>query len=439
MNAERFSNKAEAFEAFDDTPLSPTRGDTIGGVVARRYHRRDILKGSLGVTAATFLFGDAALIAASGPAKAGSAGFAFRELTASVDVDHKLADGYEAHIVMAWGDPLFDGAGPFDPRSLSASEQARRFGYNNDYIAFFPLNSQGSRGLLCVNHEYTSPEVMFAGIGGRPDKNDFAAMTADHIGVEMAAHGISVVEIALDESRWRVLASSPFNRRITASTEMSVDGPAAGHGRLKTKADSQGRKVHGTLNNCAGGQTPWGTYLSAEENFHGYFWTDEKAADGKRKTRGIGDAQQMSYERYGVPGNWYSWGRHQERFSVDKEPNEPNRFGWIIEIDPFDPGSVPVKHTALGRFRHEGAEVILNKDGRVVIYSGDDAQFDYVYRFVSKEPTGRGKRRIICGCCRTARCQSRALEPMARSPGCRSCSARDLSRKPTAFDRRPMC
>jgi len=383
MTADKFSNKAEAFEAFDDTPLSPQAGETIGAIVARRYSRRDMLKGSLGVTAATVLFGEAALVGASGPAKAASAGFAFREVTAGVDEQHRVAEGYDADIVIAWGDPLFEGLEPFDAKTLTAAGQARRFGYNNDFIAFFPLNPQGTRALLCVNHEYASPEVMFAGIGGRPDRNDFANITAAHADVEMAAHGVGIVEIALGDGRWRPMTGSPFNRRITAATEMTVDGPAAGHDRLKTKADPQARKILGTLNNCAGGQTPWGTYLTAEENFHGYFWTDEKDADGKRKRKGLGGPQQKSYERYGVPGNWYSWGRYHDRFNVDKEPNESNRFGWIVEIDPSDVRSTPVKHTALGRFRHEGAEMIVNKDGRVVVYSGDDAQFDYVYRFVS--------------------------------------------------------
>ena len=385
MTKDQFSNKAEAFEAFDDTPLSPSASDTIGAVIARRYSRREMMAGSLGVAAATVLFGEAALVASSGPAKANSAGFAFRELEAAVAATHGVAEGYEAEILIAWGDPLFDGVKPFDAKSLTADDQAKRFGYNNDYIAFFPLNPQNTRGLLCVNHEYTSPEVMFAALGGRPDRNDFAKMTAAHTDIEMAAHGVSVVEIALVDGRWRSLTSSPLNRSITAATQMTVDGPAAGHARLKTAADPQGLAILGTINNCVGGQTPWGTYLTAEENFHGYFWTEEKGPDGKRKTKGLGGAQQKSYERYGVPSNWYSWGRHVERFNIDKEPNEPNRFGWIVEIDPSDPRSRPVKHTALGRFRHEGAEVIVNKDGRVVVYSGDDAQFDYVYRFVSKD------------------------------------------------------
>jgi secreted PhoX family phosphatase len=390
MQKDGFSNKAEAFEAFDDTPLSPMNDSTIGAVIARRFSRRDMLKGSLGVTAATTLFGTAAVTSASGPVKAASAAFAFRELQAGVDQTHHVAEGYEADILLRWGDPLVDGLAPFNAQNLTAADQAKCFGYNNDYIAFFPLDESGTRGLLCVNHEYASPEVMFAGLGGRPDRNDFARMTQANIDVEMAAHGVSVVEIGLVDGKWRPRTGSPRNRRVMVSTEMLVDGPAAGHDRLKTAADPTGRRVQGTLNNCAGGQTPWGTYLTAEENFHGYFWTDRKAENGRRLTRGLGGAQQKSYERYGVPSNWYSWGRYYDRFNVDKEANEPNRFGWIVEIDPFDAASTPVKHTALGRFRHEGAEVIVNRNGQVVIYSGDDAQFDYVYRFVSKDRIREG-------------------------------------------------
>jgi uncharacterized protein len=385
MQSDGFSNKAEAFEAFDDVALSPETDGTIGAVIARRYSRRDVLKGSLGVTAATALFGTAALTAASGPARAAAVGFAFRELASGVDERDHVADGYVCDVLIRWGDPLFNGLGEFAPARLTAADQARRFGYNNDYVAFFPLDGSSTRALLCVNHEYTNPEVMFPELGGRPDRNDFANMTNAHIDVEMAAHGVSVVEIALVDGKWRPVVGAAANRRITAMTEMAVDGPAAGNDRLKTKADPSGRKVLGTLNNCAGGQTPWGTYLTAEENFHGYFWTDRRNSEGRRLNRGLGGAQQRSYDRYGVPANWYSWGKFHDRFNVDRAPNEPNRFGWIVEIDPLDPASMPVKHTALGRLRHEGAETIVNGDGRVVVYSGDDAQFDYVYRFVSRD------------------------------------------------------
>jgi len=390
MQGDDFSNKDEAFQAFDDIPLSPVGDDTMGAVIARRYGRRDILKGSLAVTATTALFGTAALEGGTSVARAAGAEFAFPELAAGVDETHHVAEGYDADIVIRWGDPLFKDMQPFDARTLTAEEQSKRFGYNNDYIAFFPLDQGNTRGLLCVNNEYVNPEVMFPGIGGRPDRDDFAKIAEAHVAVEMAAHGVSIVEIALEGGKWMPVVGSKYNRRVTANTPMTVDGPSAGHDRLKTKADPTGRNLLGTLNNCAGGQTPWGTYLSGEENCNGYFWTDQKTTDGKRLTKGLGGDQQKSYERYGIPSNWYSWGKYHERFNVDKEANECNRFHWIVEIDPMDPTSKPVKHTALGRFRHEGAETILNKDGRVVVYAGDDAQLDYVYRFVSKETFRQG-------------------------------------------------
>ena len=249
-----------------------------------------------------------------------------------------MAEGYVADIVIRWGDPLAKDMPPFDPRTLTGEEQSKRFGYNNDYIAFFPLDGSNARGVLCVNNEYANPEVMFPGLSVRPDRDDFAKITEAHVGVEMAAHGVSIVEIALRDGKWAPVVDSKYNRRVTAATPMSIDGPAAGHDRLKTKADPTGRSSLGTLNNCAGGQTPWGTYLTGEENCNGYFWTDQKGSDGKRLTKGLGDAQQKSYERYGIPSNWYSWGKFHERFNVDKEANECNRFNWIVEIDPSGAG-----------------------------------------------------------------------------------------------------
>ena len=390
MAADEHSNKAEAFEAFDDIPTNPRIEETIGDLIARRYGRRDVLKGALAVAVSGALFGREAVTsarAAATEAAESKESFLFEELAGGVDETHHVARGYEADILLRWGDPLFPDAPEFDPENQSADAQHRQFGYNNDYLAFFPVDGSADRALLCVNHEYTSPEVMFRGVG-EPEKNDFQHMTAALADLEMAAHGLTVVEIARTNGRWKPVTDSPFNRRISASnTEMKVDGPAAGHNRLKTSADPYGTRVVGTLNNCAGGHTPWGTYLTAEENFHGYFWTGQtEEKDGKiaRRTKGLGGAQQKSYERYGVPGNWYNWGAHNARFNVDREPNEPNRFGWIVEVDPSDAASTPVKHTALGRFRHEGAETIVNKDGRVVVYSGDDNRFDYLYRFVSK-------------------------------------------------------
>ena len=276
-----------------------------------------------------------------------------------------------------------DDAPAFDPRHQSVEKQLRQFGYNNDFIGFVSLDGEATRGLLCVNHEYTNEEVMFPGIG-RQDRKDFAGMTRELAEIEMAAHGATIIEIERSGDTWKPVLASRYNRRITPlSTEMTVDGPAAGHARLKTAADRSGRRVIGTLNNCAGGITPWSTYLMAEENFHGYFWTDRKDDKGKRLKKGLGGVQKDSYARYGVPALWHNWGQYHDRFNVDKEPNECNRFGWVVEVDPSDPGSTPVKHSALGRFRHEGAECILSAGGHAVVYMGDDARFDYLYRFVS--------------------------------------------------------
>jgi secreted PhoX family phosphatase len=377
-----FCNRAEAYEAHDDVPLSPADGNSIGDVILKRYSRRDVVRGSLGVVAAASLFGSAALMSGTRNAQAADNRFEFDEVQAGVDEKHHVAEGYRADVLLRWGDPLFADSPSFDPHRQSPTAQLKQFGYNNDYIAFFPLDTKGNRALLCVNHEYTNEEVMFQGLA-RQDMICFPDMTAELVEIEMAAHGVSIVEIARENGKWRSVLDSRYNRRLSPlSTFTTIDGPAAGHDRLKTSTDPSGTRILGTLNNCAGGVTPWGTYLTAEENFHGYFWTDAKLVCGK-PPKGLGGAQSKSYERYGVPGLWQSWGKFQKRFNVDKEPNEPNRFGWIVEIDPFDPECVPVKHTALGRFCHEGAECVLNADGRVVVYCGDDTRFEHLYRFVS--------------------------------------------------------
>lgn len=376
------TNKAEAFEAFDDIPTNPNLTNTIGDVIHRRYGRRDILRGALGVTASTALFGTSALVA-PGQANAAPMGrYVFDELDWGNDETHHVADGYEADILLRWGDPITADAPEFDVMNQSAAAQLRQFGYNNDYIGFTPLNADATRGLLCVNHEYTNEEVMFPGLG-RQDHATFSGMTRELVEIEMAAHGGTVVEIAKGaDGSWALVRDSQYNRRITPlATEMVIDGPAAGHARMKTHADPTGTKVIGTVNNCAGGMTPWGTYLMAEENVNGYFWTETFDSDDKPDLSQ--QPERNSMKRYGIPGRWYCWGKYFDRWNIDKEPNEPNRWGWIVEVDPRDPDAAPVKHTALGRFRHEGAETTIAKTGQLVVYSGDDNRFDYLYKYVS--------------------------------------------------------
>jgi|TARA_B110000908_G_scaffold171674_1_gene235267 secreted PhoX family phosphatase len=381
INDPKIGNKAESYEAFDDIPTNPNLSRTIGDVINTRYGRRDILRGVLGVSATTALFGTSALIAPNEAAAATTSRYNFNELAWGNDETHHIADGYDADVLLRWGDPITANAPDFDVMNQTSAAQLQQFGYNNDYVGFTALNADGTRGLLCVNHEYTNEEVMFPGLG-RQDRDDFKGMTPELIDIEMAAHGGTVVEIAQTDGKWAVVRDGQYNRRITPlNTEMTFSGPAAGHSRMKTNADPDGMTVVGTMNNCAGGMTPWGTYLMAEENFHGYFWTDTLDADGKPDISGQAEAKQM--KRYGVPGRWYAWGTRYDRFNIDKEPNEPNRFGWIVEVDPRDPAAKPVKHTALGRFRHEGAETTISKDGHLVIYSGDDNRFDYQYKYVS--------------------------------------------------------
>ncbi|MEM8796066.1 MAG: PhoX family phosphatase [Pseudomonadota bacterium] len=378
-----YGNKGETSEAFDDIPTNPNLSNTIGDVIQRRYGRRDFLRGSLAVAATTSLFGTTALTSTR-PALAASAAdsrFIFEELAWGNDVKHHIANGYYADILVRWGDPITADAPEFDVMNQTADAQARQFGYNNDYVGF--VETAPGRGMLCVNHEYTNEEVMFPKIG-RQDRSGFKDMTKELADIEMAAHGGSVFEIVKGgDGKWAVNRDNPINRRITANTPITFDGPAAGHPRLRTTADPSGMTVLGTINNCAGGITPWGTYLMAEENFHLYFWTD--TADGEGDADLTGVSEEASRKRYGVPGMAYAWGKFHDRFNIDKEPNEPNRFGYVVEVDPLNPNATPIKHTALGRFRHEGAETTIASDGRLVIYSGDDNRFDYQYKWVSAE------------------------------------------------------
>ncbi|MFN3656439.1 MAG: PhoX family protein [Pseudolabrys sp.] len=368
--------RSQAYEESENAGRNPSDNPTIGEVIALRYRRRDILKGALGVAAMAATVSPLA-IAAAHRAQAASGAFQFIEVAAGVDERHHVAEGYDADILIRWGDAVLPGAPGFDPSRQSAAAQKAQFGYNNDYLGYLPMPGAANpsqHGLLLVNHEYTNEELMFPGID-RQDTKDagFAKMTKDLVDIEKAAHGGTVLEIKRENGKWRVVLDSKFARRIDADTSMEITGPAAGHARLQTKADPGGRRVLGMLNNCAGGITPWGTWLSCEENFNGYF--GGKLADDHPEAK--------SFRRYGVPGNWYAWAKFEDRFDVAKEPHEANRFGWVVEIDPFDPASTPKKRTAMGRFKHEGAAGIVNKDGRYVVYQGDDERFDYIYKFVT--------------------------------------------------------
>jgi hypothetical protein len=379
-------SRAQRAELAEDAGANTSANPTMGDIIAERLDRRDLLKGLLAVSAISATVSPLALATAdqvNAQTANTTPSFNFKEIAAGSDENHHVAEGYDADVLIRWGDKVMADAPAFDPQKQSAAAQNKQFGYNNDYLGYIPLDSS-RRGLLVVNHEYTNEELMFPSLPGRQDLRAvrFKDMTKDIVDVEIAAHGGSVLEVARGANgKWAVVEGSRYARRITGETEMDITGPAAGDDRLKTSYDAAGRKVRGMLNNCAGGVTPWGTWLTCEENFNGYFWG---TADGHKEA--------ASLRRYGAPGNWYAWGRFHDRFDVAKEPNEVNRFGWVVEIDPMDPTSTPKKRTALGRFKHEGAANIINKDGRFVVYQGDDERFDYVYKFVTEAAVNRTDR-----------------------------------------------
>jgi len=312
----------------------------------------------------------------------------FEEIPHGLDYRHHIPKGYEADLLLRWGDPLAADAAAFDPQRLTPSEQSRRFGYNNDFIAFMPLDQRAGpgegdlhcqsnnseRGLLCVNHEYTQPHLMFSGYND--EYSATRGVSAEHVAIEQQACGHSIVEIEKTADGWQVLQDSPYNRRISLTTAMDIVGPAAGDERLVTRADASGRQVFGTVGNCAGGKTPWGTVLIAEEGFGGAFQGDPDNVADPREAR--------NHHAFGIEAGNRNWGDHDPRFDIAVEPNEPNRFGWMVEYDPYDPESKPRKLTGLGRFEHEGFTLVSKPGQPIVAYGGDDDEHQFVYRFVSK-------------------------------------------------------
>lgn len=283
---------------------------------------------------------------------------------------------YSVQTLLRWGDPITATAPAFDPANQTAAAQEQQFGYNCDFVGFLPLTPGGNesdKGLLVVNHEYTNPEIMFAGYD--PENPN---PTKEQVDIELAAHGVTVVEVAQDTNGvWSINQNSPYNRRYTATSPMTISGPAATHEWLKTNADSSGSTILGTLNNCAAGKTPWGTVVTAEENFHQYFANAAKLD--------ANDPRAAVHARYGLPeeASERRWENFYDRFDLGVEPNEPFRFGWAVELDPYNPQMMPVKRTSLGRFRHEAQTFVVAPSGKVVAYTGDDERFEYAYKFVT--------------------------------------------------------
>lgn len=277
--------------------------------------------------------------------------------------------GYTWQTLLRWGDPLWSNGVPFDQETRGTGEsQFRAFGDNNDGMALF---TDGDHSVLAVNNEFANIDIIHGNRASRGPE------TPDDVLKSKAAMGVSVIEITALDGSWQMVLDSPYNRRITADTPMEITGPARGHDSVKTAADPAGTMSLGTWNNCANGRTPWGTYLTCEENFSDMFASNDP---------GYVPSPEMARYGIGLEDEGYGWAKFDDRFDISKNPNEPNRAGYVVEIDPLYPSSTPKKRTAMGRFKHENAELVIASDGRAVVYLGDDERGEFLYRFISENP-----------------------------------------------------
>jgi secreted PhoX family phosphatase len=350
------------------------KGRIFDDVLAERFSRRTFIAGTMGATALSFLGG----LSVAGTAKAQSKSLlGFPSIPTSKADQVTVPPEYTWEVVNAWGDPIVAGGPEFKhDASQSAADQAKQAGMGHDGMHFFPLpkgSKNSDHGLIAINFEYTDDGILH--------KDGMADWSAEKVQKSKNAHGLGVMEVRFDGKNWKVVKDSKYGRRITADTPFTVRGPAAGHEWIKTKFDPEGKTILGTFNNCANGYTPWGTYLSCEENVTPYFI----AKSGKVS---------RLLDRYGIDAkSWgFRWHEFDPRFDADAHPNEPNRHGWVVEFDPYDPTSTPIKRTAMGRCAHEGAALAIAPDGRVVYYMGDDdfrSKFEHIFKFVSARPYTR--------------------------------------------------
>jgi secreted PhoX family phosphatase len=350
----------------NDQRNHPRTDDTdFSRMVNTLLSRRQLL-GAAGAGMGLFLGGQGLAQAANVSKNAGPR-IGFAPIAANSLDTITVPAGYQWRVLASWGDAILPGGTAFDATTRgSAISQSLSIGDNNDGMSFFSLGAD--HGVIAVNNEYANYEYLF--VNGR-------CSSIEDTRKAQAAHGVSVFEVRRVGGVWKLQPQARLNRRITANTDMRLSGPAAGSSLLKTQADPTGTVALGTFNNCANGRTPWGTYLTCEENFNGYF--------GSAETLPQNVAESAAFKRYGISAkgaglNWYPF---DGRFDLAKNPNEPNRFGWVVEIDPMDPTSTPIKRTALGRIKHENAEVVVNADGHVVVYMGDDEKSEHIYKFVS--------------------------------------------------------
>ncbi|HET8849682.1 MAG TPA: PhoX family phosphatase [Marinobacter sp.] len=374
-------------------------------VLMARMQRRSVMKGTVGAALASVMglglsacgsdgdSGSSTSGSSQAPGEATRLGFQAVPVSSANQV--VVPEGYTATPFLPWGTPITGSYPEYRADgSNTGAEQEQQMGMHHDGLHFFPIDQKAggnssTEGLLVMNHEYINQDAIHAN-GPTPTADLGGFRDEDEVRKEIAAHGVSVVHIKQDANgAWDIVFGSPFNRRITGNTEMDIRGPVRGYSKLITPFSADGTRTRGTLNNCAMGPTPWGTYLAAEENWAGYFANNNLLQPREQRRYGVGESSRYDWELAAGGADQYI------RFNVadtgatatEDYRNETNTYGYMVEIDPFNPESRPQKRTALGRFGHEGVIFAPAVQGEpVVCYSGDDSRFEYIYKFVSAQP-----------------------------------------------------
>ncbi len=383
---------------FNDEDSNTSSNPAFDSVLQARLSRRSLLRGGVG----TAVGGTAALTgcATVGPTSpVHSLGFTPVAKTMADQVT--VPPGYTARVIYALGDPL-TAATPAFKNDGTDADFGQRAGDHHDGIEWFGLDAAGqpsdsfsSRGLLAMNHEATTDEKLSSFFIHANGGTSTLPRPAAEIDKELMIHGLSVVEVQTDGKAWATKQASAFNRRVTTLTPVAIHGPARGSEHLVTRFSADGTQARGTLNNCGTGRTPWGTYISGEENWFGYFFRDAKDDDARKKDKQVqalnrygrkaGAASRHGWESGGASDAYTRWNNGAVGASAkDDFRNEMNTFGYIVELDPYNPTSVLRKRTALGRLGHENATFARVSAGQpVVAYMGDDSRGEYIYKFVS--------------------------------------------------------